>query len=338
MLVCLAAPAWGWTAQENPSAPREPKLLEVRQIWSAAPHNAFTDLARQGDAWFCVFREGSGHIPGANGAIRVLRSADGQRWESAARVAERGIDLRDPKITVKPDGRLMLLMGGSVYAGEEGPGNRAFASARTRVAFSTDGRQWSAPQPVSVTGEWLWRVTWYKGLGYGVGYTFNVPAKAVSLTLWRTRDGINYEKISAPKPPPECWPDETTVRFLADDTMLALVRNEHNAGPAYIGSSRPPYTDWQWQNSGHTIQGPNFIVWPDGRMFYAGRDYAPKPVTAFGALSPQAAQRLFLLPSGGDTSYPGLAWNNGKLLMSYYASHEGKAAIYLATIDVPELK
>ena len=70
-------------------------------------------------------------------------------------------------------------------------------------------------------------------------------------------------------------------------------------------------------------------------MFYAGRDYVPGPVTAFGSLSPQGAKRHFILPSGGDTSYPGLVWHQGKLWMSYYAAHEGKAAIYLTTIEVP---
>jgi hypothetical protein len=39
--------------------------------------------------------------------------------------------------------------------------------------------------------------------------------------------------------------------------------------------------------------------------------------------------------SGGDTSYPGLVWHDGELWVSYYSSHEGKAAIYLARVQVP---
>ena len=38
------------------------------------------------------------------------------------------------------------------------------------------------------------------------------------------------------------------------------------------------------------------------------------------------------LPKHGDTSYPGFVWHDGLLWMSYYASHEGKTAIYLAKI------
>jgi hypothetical protein len=35
------------------------KLLSVKKIWDAAPHNAFTDLIRHSGQFFCVFREGT---------------------------------------------------------------------------------------------------------------------------------------------------------------------------------------------------------------------------------------------------------------------------------------
>ncbi len=41
------------------------------------------------------------------------------------------------------------------------------------------------------------------------------------------------------------------------------------------------------------------------------------------------------LPSGGDTSYPGLVWHDGLLWVSYYSSHEGKSSIYLAKVRLP---
>lgn len=311
-----------------------PELSVVRKIWDGAPHSAFTDLARHQDAWFCVFREGSGHVPGTNGTIRVLRSKDGDRWESAASLAEAGVDLRDPKLSVAPDGQLMLLMGGSFYDGEDGAPQRKLTAARTRVAFSRDGSHWTLPQPVSVEREWLWRVTWHKGIGYGFGYTLHVPHQDLAITLWRTRDGVNYEKVTTPALPPECWPDETTIRFLPDDTMLALVRNEQKSSPAFFGRSRPPYTDWEWTNSGQVAQGPELAILDPDRIFYAGRDYLPRPVTAFGALIKARGMRHFTVPSGGDTSYPGLVWHDGQFWMSYYSSHEGKAAVYLARISV----
>ena len=38
-----------------------PQLISVEKIWSHAPHNAFTDLIRFRDRWWCVFREAQAH-------------------------------------------------------------------------------------------------------------------------------------------------------------------------------------------------------------------------------------------------------------------------------------
>lgn len=79
----------------------------AKKIWDQAPHNAFTDLVRFNDRWFCVFREGQGHVS-PDGALRVITSVDGEKWESAALITSSNSDLRDAKITVTPDGQLML--------------------------------------------------------------------------------------------------------------------------------------------------------------------------------------------------------------------------------------
>ena len=46
---------------------------------------------------------------------------------------------------------------------------------------------------------------------------------------------------------------------------------------------------------------------------------------------------LLRLPSGGDTSYPGMVWHNDQLWISYYSSHEEKTSIYLAKVRFPSL-
>jgi hypothetical protein len=43
------------------------------------------------------------------------------------------------------------------------------------------------------------------------------------------------------------------------------------------------------------------------------------------------------LPSGGDTSYPGMLVYKNKLWVSYYSSHQGKTSIYLAKIPLGSL-
>ena len=49
-------------------------------------------------------------------------------------------------------------------------------------------------------------------------------------------------------------------------------------------------------------------------------------------IDPQAGRltEFLKLPSGGDTSYAGLVLHGGLLWISYYSSHEGKTAVYLA--------
>ena len=53
-----------------------PQLIEVRKIWDAGEHNAFTDLIWWHNNWWCTFRESAGHV-GGDGKIRVLISPDG---------------------------------------------------------------------------------------------------------------------------------------------------------------------------------------------------------------------------------------------------------------------
>jgi hypothetical protein len=69
-------------------------------------------------------------------------------------------------------------------------------------------------------------------------------------------------------------------------------------------------------------------------MLAAGRTYGKGGAqTTIGEVRLNGTWRpLLTLPSGGDTSYPGLARVGERLLMSYYSSHEGKAAVYVAEL------
>jgi hypothetical protein len=322
----LAAPPAG--------AAERAELLSARKIWDQAPHNAFTRLVRFRDQWFCTFREADQHVPGRNGTVRILRSADGDKWESAALLAEANVDLRDPKIMATPDGRLMLLMGGSVYDGADGAARRKLVTARPRVAFSRDGREWTAPRAVLSDGQWLWDLAWHGGAGYGFSYSVRGPGEKPRLTLVKTADGLAYETVCDAAIPDE--PNEAAIAFRPDGTLLTLVRRERGDKHAWFGRSKPPYTHWDWADSGRIAQGPALLVAGDGRVFYAGRDYPDKDKTVFGEVTDGRCAPLLTLPSGGgDTGYPGLVQApDGVIWVSYYARHEGKAAIYLARIRV----
>ena len=140
----------------------ELRLVESQRIWDHAPHNAFTDLIRFQDRWFCVFREGKGHVS-ADGSLRVITSVDGKDWKSAALVTSEDSDLRDAKITTTPDGRLML-------SGAEAMNDPKTYKHQSLVWFSKDGRQWSQAYEVGDHDNWLWRITWQDHQAYGFGY------------------------------------------------------------------------------------------------------------------------------------------------------------------------
>lgn len=312
--------------------PAAPQIVSVRKIWDEGQHNAFTDLIRFKDKWFCSFRESRAHV-GGNGKLRVIVSPDGEKWESAALLAEEGIDLRDPKLSITPDGRLMMVAGGSVYK------DRKLVSRQPRVAFSTNGATWTTPHRVLAEGDWLWRVTWHDGKAYGTSYRLvdldkgkDSKSQEWKLTLYSSPDGIHYEKIADLEVPDR--PNETTLRFLPDGTMVALVRRETGNQFGWIGTSRKPYTQWKWHETKHRLGGPNFVVLPDGEMWAAGRGHVDGVKTVLAHMDAEHYEPVLSFPSGGDCSYPGLVWHDGLLWMSYYSSHEGKTSIYLAKISL----
>ncbi len=314
---------------ENPTA-EHPVLIESKRIWDKAPHNAFTDLLRFHDRWYCVFREGRRHVS-PDGALRVITSADGEKWESMALIKSPTHDLRDAKITVTPDDRLML----------NGAGMIADAKVRyfSMSWFSADGgRTWDEGRQIGDPGFWLWRTQWHEGTAYTMGYSTERDRTTRRLRFYKSADGREFEthvkQLSAPA---GCGEDK--ILFLEDKSALCLLRHETGDKMAQLGTSTPPYTAWKWRDLNYRIGGPNMIQLPDGRILAATRLYHGGTRTSLSWLDPQRAKltEVLKLPSGGDTSYAGLVWHDEMLWVSYYSSHEGKTSIYLAKVSVPPI-
>lgn len=300
-------------------------ILEVRKIWEAAPHNAFTDLTRFDGRFVCVFREGSSHVS-PEGAVRVLVSADGREWTSAARLTMADADLRDPKVVVTPNGRLMLTAAAARHQADK-------TTHQTMAWFAATPERWGEPVAVGETNFWLWRVTWRGDACYGIGYD---TLGEHSIRLYRSQDGRQFDTLV-----PDLFdrerPNETSLVFLPDGTGLCLLRRDGDPGHGLLGRARPPYTEWTWQDVGTKIGGPHLLALPDGRLVAAVRLYDGKVRTSLAWIEPASGKltEFLALPSGGDTSYAGLVWHEAALWVSYYSSHEGKTAIYLARVKLP---
>jgi len=304
--------------------PPQARLIDARKIWDAGAHNAFTDLIRFENLWFCAFREGQGHVS-PDGAIRIIRARDDLEWQSVARLTSSTADLRDPKLSLTPDGRLMLVAAGALHRPAE-------MRHQTYAWFSADGADWSKPVPIGEPNMWLWRVTWHQDQAFGVGYH---TGEERFTRLYHSSDGRTFEPRT-PRLFDEGFPNEATLVFAADDSAACLLRRDGSPGTAHLGWSSPPYTQWTWKDLGVRVGGPNVVTLPNGEFVAAARLYDGVTRTAIGWLDPRWGRfrELLTLPSGGDTSYPGLVWWDEKLWVSYYASHEGKTSIYLARVEV----
>ncbi len=308
-------------------------LVSVQKLWDQAPHCAFTDLAYWKGQFVCAFREGRAHVS-TDGRIRILISADGDTWTPAALIALDGYDLRDAGLSITPDGRLMLIGGAAPRKTD-----KDHAPTGSFVAFSDDGRAWTEPRIVVEPGHWLWRVTWRDGKAYGIAYTSFRPLGAdLTTQLLVSSDGLNYTPL-VPKLFGKGTPTEATLRFANDGTLYCLQRRdgEPRYQSAFLGASRPPYTDWQWHDLGAYVGGPNFLQLPSGQWIAAGRFFegnTARTKLAVLDMAQHSIEPILELPSGGDCSYPGLVWHDDTLWVSYYSSHEGKTSIYLAKVRV----
>ena len=347
-----------------------PEIVSVQKIWDNGKYNLATDLIHFKNRWWCTFREAESH-GGGSGKIRIIVSDNGENWTSSAILAEEGFDLRDPHLSVMPDGRLMCIFGASIwsYDGKNTWDGKSAALTRSpRVSFSADGREWTKPRKVLAEDHWLWRVTWHNGRAWCMS-KLGEGKEPRRIMLYSSTNGLDWQWVTEPRLPDNAWNgSETTLRFLPDDTMVALTR------PEWIGTSRPPYHEWEWtrirpkpKNAGDRtgeiggaaadfagpnfaannagdrtgeIGGPNFIRLPDGSLWGSGRYYGRQKKTVLARMTPTSFTPVLELPSGGDNSYPGMVYNedDGLLWMSYYSSHEGKISIYLAKIRIPMQK
>jgi len=321
-----AAPETNVSKQSKP----EPKLelLSARQIWDNGPHNAFTDLVRFNDEFYCAFREGAAHVS-PDGKVRVIKSDTGERWESVGLITIPETDLRDPKLVVTPRKRLMVI----AAAATPKPGGGT--SHQTMAWQSQDGWQWGEGRPIGEKDFWMWRVAWHGETAYGVGY--GTQPENPFVRLYSSRDGINYE-VLVPKLAAQGSPNEAAMVFLddKDQTALCLLRRDEGPRTGLLGTSRPPYKEWTWKDTGKQIGGPALARLPDGRLIAAVRLYDKAARTSLCWVD-RASGKLtecLPLPSGGDTSYPGLVLHDGLLWVSYYSTHEGKTSVYLAKVQL----
>lgn len=317
-----------------------PKGIKVSRIYSDVNYNAFTSLIKFQGYFYCAFRSGEKHVYGKDGIIKIITSKDGKTWNEVDQIVLQGFDLRDPKLSITPEGLIMVTMGGSIYK------DKTLLGGTPHVAFSNPtGTRFSPPQPIKYDEniktkfDWLWSLTWHEGTGYGGMYSRREKEEGnneTTIKLVKTNNGVDYQMVADLGI--EGNPNESTIRFLPNGDMLMLIRREGGNKRAYLGKSSPPYTDWNFTESPYFIGGPDFVAMGGDQYIGGGRiDRQYTGLVSFGKNG--NFKEVLKLPSNSDSSYPGFVFENDILYMTYYSSHETeKTAIYFAEIPLVELK
>ena len=283
------------------------------------------------DEWYLAFREGTSHVDDS-AVIRILCSKDGQKWDLFQTISTDNIDLRDPNLSVMSDGTLLLICGATIRNQDNTEITKTYYSKCPKRGH------FGIPIPVKLPKEidkgpwnWLWKLTWNAGVGYGAVYRND--GEADKLTLVKTSDGVLYDFVTELEV--GRLVNETRVRIIPDQTMVALMRS---GGNGYMGISKPPYTKWEMKQLDIFLAGQEFVF--DGtRMVCSTRRRDPegeKTVVYFGDIS-GVFNECIEIPSYGktsDTGYPSIIDMHNDYYISYYSMHETeKPCIYLSRIS-----
>jgi hypothetical protein len=261
------------------------KTYESRVIWdlSRIPDRdetrmELTSLIRFRDHWYCAFREAESHWNHPSGRGRVIRSADGEHWESVIVLDWEGADVREPKLSITPEGRLMVntvlyfvsreprLIADKLSLQADAPqeakprrevfwrlepldttlniplhDDEPWAVQQNVTWFSEDGLRWeSATADPSGVNTWRWDTTWYQGMAYSLAQW----GKDMHGTLYRSRDGKNWRELKRNFcPGGKC--NEGAFAFDRADQAYCLLR--HGVEKALLGTGRAPYyQEWKW--------------------------------------------------------------------------------------------
>ncbi len=339
VLFILAIAAWGQDA--SPKA----EIDWLDKAYSDGAHNAFTDLIRWKDHYYLCFRHAQSH-GSLDGEIRVMRSANMRTWEPCGTLDTAGDD-RDPHFTATDD-VLYVYFGTWNLMHMEGHALPDRQSVRSYFASSEDGTTWSKIQGIYKPDWWVWRVRYLEGRFYGIAYTAYRPKPPErEMQLIVSDDGLNWTLKS--EIANRRQPSESDVTILEDGSLFVVTRMQDDINEGFIWRSNPEHTEWTGETVGDIVHSPALARWKD-RFFIAGRSRGADRqwVTRVWEFVDGKAVELITLPSGGDTSYPGLIVDPASvdaehpaLFVSWYSQHEedreknkNSASIYTARLKV----
>lgn len=291
-------------------------------IWKGDSHAAFTSLVYYNNYLYCAFRNANQHADTNgkdNGCICIIRSKDGDVWESFLRFENQDFDFRDPQMSVTPSGELMLLTEKVQY-------NEGHAKTRsTAVTFIKEDGSFTPISSIHFdtydNWNWIWNIEWIDGVAYGFCY---IPF----FGLVRSEDGINYELVE--KIHLDGNPSEASVAKLDKNHLLAVVRRDSLAA---LGIYNLIDKQWQWRDCDEIIACPK-IIKAKKNLFVVGRSYKYGLQTTLYKFNKNKQELVPIerIQGDKDCSYPGIVYINRKFCISYYKGDAQSSNIYLTSL------
>jgi hypothetical protein len=304
-----------------------PKL--VYESWSAVAdgrHNSNTDLIHWNGLYYLVHASAPYHFASDDCRLKLWTSPDCRTWKMLREFYVPGEDIRDPKFAPIA-GRLFL------YTLK----NKEFSAEpySTQFTYTEEGVNWQPLRDIGPEGWIFWRPKTRDGRVWYMPAYWHEHGKSILLT---SRNGQQWTEVSVIHEGNRN--DETDIEFLPDGRLLATARLEES--DSYFGDAEartllavaePPYTQWSKTSSYLTrLDGPCLFNY-EGQVYAVGRYHPDKPSvvnrvggilgrkrTSLFRVQPDGMEWLSDLPSGGDTSYAGVARQGDDLYVSYYTS------------------
>lgn len=316
------------------------ETMDIKRIWDRGGHNAYTDINFFKGKLYVVLREAASDIPSNDseyGKLRVLRSEDGEFWESMTVIEKPGVDLRDPKLIVTRKKRLLILAKGVQYDGT------AIKSIRSYTSLSDpEPKKFAELELLELEGtlntetSFLWQMTWYNKTGYGVLSKKDKNDGVYKTLLVKNEKKMEIEIIKELDLEGDLT--DATVRFLSGAEMMIIGKT--GDGKGVMGTSKAPYTDWTWKPLNLELAGANFEIIPINKVLVGTA--LSNETGNYSALllgkKDEDFQEAMKLPSGGDTGHVGFFTIAGYVWLSYHSSHEGKTSVYYARIPYSMLQ
>ncbi len=314
--------------------------ISVGSIYYSKSFNAFTDLTYFNSNWITVFREGTNHVGGEFGRIKLLSSSDGVKWVVRNVISLDSIDFRDPKLLIDSVNNVLYVTAFGLdlhtqpakkFTNYIIPLNKDFSSKPIKEI--------SIKWPHTI-GYILWRWTDLKNNFYSLAYRpYSSNDSSTNLCLTTSTNAVDNFKIIK-ELHLHGQPTESTIRFDANNTLYITVRAETEK--LYIGYSLPPYDRFVWLKNKTPVRlaSPNFLLYKS-YLLLSGRDMDDMQFKFMAYnLNTETIEKRYVFPGGLETGYGGMSFNpadKNEIWISYYAIEPEGSNINLAKIDLKKI-